>query len=166
MRGTFRVSGNDSNRRLLRGVSFAIACAIAGLVAAQAGESVPGPVPAEVVKIIDGDTIAVKARIWLGQDVETHVRILGIDAPELREPQCDKELKLAEAARDRLAAVVAGGRVTLKDIRSDKYGGRVLAEVDTLSGENVADLMLRSGLVRAYGGGERQPWCTKSQAER
>jgi hypothetical protein len=32
----------------------------------SAGETVPGPVPAEVLRVIDGDTIEVAAFIWLG----------------------------------------------------------------------------------------------------
>ena len=31
-------------------------------------EIVPGPIPARIVRVIDGDTIVVRARIWLGQD--------------------------------------------------------------------------------------------------
>ena len=59
----------------------------------------PGPIPAEILDVLDGDTIAVRATIWLGQAVETHVRLSGIDAPELR-AHCAEEKEKAEAARD------------------------------------------------------------------
>lgn len=145
----------------------ALGCALAlGLGAANAGESVPGPVPAEVVRVVDGDTLAVKARIWLGQMVETDVRIARIDAPELTRPRCGREREMAEQARARLSQSLGDGPVSLRDVRYDKYGGRVLAEVETAKGENVADLMLKSGLVRPYGGGKRKPWCTDSEARR
>jgi hypothetical protein len=42
-----------------------------------------GPVNAELLRVIDGDTIEVRARIWLGLDLTTRVRLSGIDAPEL-----------------------------------------------------------------------------------
>ena len=58
---------------------------------AQAAEPLPGPVPAEVVDIIDGDTVTVRARIWPGQFVETRVRLRGVDTPEIRRPDCEAE---------------------------------------------------------------------------
>jgi endonuclease YncB( thermonuclease family) len=39
--------------------------------------------PAEVVRVIDGDTFEARVRIWPGMDVTTRVRLRGIDAPEL-----------------------------------------------------------------------------------
>src|SRR3989338_6548178 len=45
-------------------------------------EPVTGPVAAAVLEVIDGDTIVVRARIWLGQAVETRVRLSWADAPE------------------------------------------------------------------------------------
>ncbi len=44
---------------------IALCAAPAGL--AQAGERLAGPVPAEVVAVIDGDTLEVSAHIWLGR---------------------------------------------------------------------------------------------------
>jgi endonuclease YncB( thermonuclease family) len=127
-------------------------------VAAPAAEVVPGPVPAEVTGVIDGDTIAVRARIWIGQDVETRVRISGIDAPELR-GACDSERALAMAARERLIELVAGGGVTLTGISNDKYGGRVLARVLNGDGVDVGDTLVAARLARAYTGGARASWC-------
>ena len=63
-----------------------------------AAEILPGPVLAEVVEIIDGDTLAVRARIWLDQTIEARVRLSGIDAPELR-GRCAAERHAAVAAR-------------------------------------------------------------------
>lgn len=134
------------------------------VIAADSG-IVPGPIPAEVIQVVDGDTIAVRARIWLGQEVETHVRIAGIDAPEIK-GRCEHERQMAEEARSLLVKSLGEGRVLLREVRNDKYGGRVIAEVDTAKGENVAELMLRSGLARLYDGGRRQSWCSPSEAER
>ncbi len=50
----------------------------------KAAELLPGPVTATVQEVIDGDTVAVRARIWLGQAIENRVRLAGIDTPELR----------------------------------------------------------------------------------
>ena len=158
-----RFHARAAARALVVALAFALGLAAA---AAKAGDAIPGPVPAEVVKVVDGDTLKVKARIWLGQVVETDVRIARIDAPESLRPRCERERALGEEARARLAQLVAGGDVTLRDVQNDKYGGRVRAEVETVWGENVADLMLTSGLARTYGGEERHGWCGESQAKR
>jgi endonuclease YncB( thermonuclease family) len=135
-------------------------CAFVTLIAAPAlagGAAVPGPFQAEVLRVVDGDTIEARVHIWLGQDVTTDVRIRGIDAPELK-GRCREETIMAAAATDRLAAL-AGDAIRLSDVSEDKYGGRVLARVENAGGGDVAALMLESGLARPYIGGRRGDWC-------
>ena len=127
-----------------------------------ASDVVPGPVPARVVAVIDGDTITVRARIWLGQDVETRVHVAGVDAPELR-GACPRERALAVAARDFLVAAVGDAAVTLTDIRYDKFGGRVLARVENAEGDSLSTLLVSAGLGRVYGGGKRASWCAAAR---
>jgi Iap family predicted aminopeptidase len=48
--------------------------ACSGLSAtARADSDLPGPIPAALVRVIDGDTIEVRARIWLDLDLTTRV---------------------------------------------------------------------------------------------
>ena len=122
-------------------------------------ELVAGPVPAAVLEVIDGDTIMVRARIWLGQDVETRVRLSGVDAPEIKS-RCAEERNLALMARDFVRNKVALARISLRDIRYDKYGRRVLARVITADGDDLAESLIRHGLARPYGGGSRAGWCS------
>ncbi len=131
----------------------------AGPALATAAETLPGPVPAEVVRVIDGDTIQVRARIWLGQNVETLVRLAGIDTPELH-GGCAESRALAAEARRRLTALVASRRVTLYEVRTDAHGGRVVARVRAEDGTDVAEPLLAGGLARRYDGRGRRPaWC-------
>ena len=65
----------------------------------------PGPVPARVLRVIDGDAIVVRARVWIDQQIEIQVRLGGIDTPELR-GRCDFETTLARRARALVAAKV------------------------------------------------------------
>lgn len=116
-----------------------------------------GPVRATVTRVIDGDTFEASAAIWLDQQIVVHVRIAGIDAPELR-ARCDAERQGAEAARDFLARRIAGGEVRLSRIRYDKYGGRVDAAVADDRGD-IAQALLRARLARPYDGGRREGWC-------
>ena len=122
------------------------------------GDGVAGPVSAWVLRVIDGDTIAVRARIWIGQSVETRVRIAGVDTPELR-GDCALEIELAMAARDLVVEAIGNAPVTLRDVRYDKFGGRVLARVERETGEDMATLLITAGLGRPYDGGKRAPWC-------
>ena len=120
-------------------------------------ESLAGPVSALVERVVDGDTIEVKARIWLGQSLTIRVRIDGVDAPEL-EARCSEERRMALAARDYLARRLLGAEVRLSRVVYDKYGGRVRASVTDGQGD-IAQALLTEGLARPYGGERRQPWC-------
>ena len=136
---------------------------LAGLLLTQpapvrAREVLPGPVPAEVVEVIDGDTLKVRAHIWLGQAVETSVRLAGINAPELA-GKCDEERLLAARARDYLARLLADRAVSLREVAYDKYGGRVVARVDDRTGRDLGAALVAAGLARPYDGGKRGKWC-------
>ncbi len=121
-------------------------------------ESLAGPIPARLIKVIDGDTIMVRARIWLGQEVETAVRLLDVDAPELH-ARCEGERKLAEAARDFVIAFLAEPSLTLRDVARDKYGGRVLAHVSAADGRDLSAALLAARMARPYEGSGRMAWC-------
>jgi micrococcal nuclease len=154
------VVSRASRRRLGPVVLVAAALAVLAAPSGDAGmrDVLAGPVPAEVVEVLDGDTIAVRAHIWLGQELATHVRLAGIDAPELH-GKCDRERRLAAAARDFLAQRLVERHVMLRDVQVDKYGGRVVARVVTDAGEDVAGALIGAGFARPYGGGTRLPWC-------
>lgn len=145
---------------IIAGVAFA-----AGHLPASAREIVAGPIPARVIKVIDGDTLVVRARIWLGQEVETAVRLDGIDTPELKS-SCAAEREMAGRARDTIAGLADGRRVVLRDVRYGKYAGRVLARIETDSGQDLATALLERGLGRAYRGGRRAGWCGGADGRR
>ena len=111
-----------------------------------------------MIEAVDGDTLAVRVRIWLGQDVTIRVRLMGLDTPELH-ARCEAERTAAEAARTALASLTAHGPVTLTNIRNDKYGGRVLADVQNAAGQDLASNLIATGFGRAYKGKTRLSWC-------
>jgi endonuclease YncB( thermonuclease family) len=123
-----------------------------------ARERLPGPIPASVAVVIDGDTLRVKARVWLGQEVDTLVRLHGVDAPEL-DGRCADERRRAEDARAFVRRRTQDRPVTLVDVRTDKYGGRVLARVMAADGTDLGAALVAAGLAKAYRGGRRVPWC-------
>ena len=114
--------------------------------------------PAEVIRVLDGDTFEARVRIWPGMDVTTRVRLRGIDAPEMR-ARCEDERAKALAARDALTRILAEGTVGISRIGQDKYGGRVDADVSTLRTPDVSTALLERGLARRYSSGRRADWC-------
>jgi len=141
-----------------RSVGLALALLAAAPAPAAARETVPGPITAEVVAVVDGDTVAVRARIWLGQSVETTVRIDGIDAPE-RRGRCAAERIRAEAARAFVVDRIGAAPVVLRNVRFGKYAGRVLARVEAADGADLATALIAAGHARVYAGGTRGGWC-------
>jgi len=114
--------------------------------------------PAEVLRVIDGDTFEARVRVWPGLDVDTKVRLRGIDAAELH-ARCPDELAKAQAAREALQSLLASGGVTVSHVGVDKYGGRVDASIATRDTADVSAAMLSGNFARAYDGERRGSSC-------
>jgi endonuclease YncB( thermonuclease family) len=121
-----------------------------------------GTHPAEVLRVIDGDTFEARVHVWPGLDITTKVRLRGIDAPELK-AHCPAERAMAEAARDALRDMLAGGVVGVSAVTPDKYGGRVVADAATRSVASVSAELQARGFARSYGGGRRRSWCDEGK---
>lgn len=148
------------NKWLLAAVAFAFGLWFALAVRyVFAAEVLPGPIPAKVVRVLDGDTINVRARIWFDQDVVVAVRLLGVDAPEIK-GKCPAEVAMAREARAFVLSVApVGSTVLLRGVRPDKYAGRVDASVEVSAERDLAETLLAAGLARLYAGGKRGGWC-------
>jgi endonuclease YncB( thermonuclease family) len=114
--------------------------------------------PAEVVRVIDGDTFEARVHLWPGLDVTTRVRLRGVDAPELK-ARCGEERAKAEAAREALRVMLDQGEVGISRVTLDKYGGRVVADASTSGTPDVSAALLDAGVARRYAGGHRDGWC-------
>jgi endonuclease YncB( thermonuclease family) len=125
---------------------------------APAEPAVPGVYRADVLRVVDGDTVEMRVHVWIGQEIRTLVRLRGIDTPELQ-GRCPSERRAAEVARDRLQALLAAGPVRLASPSADKYFGRVLAELKLGDGRDAAAVLLAENLARPYHGTARQGWC-------
>jgi endonuclease YncB( thermonuclease family) len=162
---------------LLAAVTFALGLGIGasiGPVTANRGEAPPPAAttparpsdpsatrlvhPAEVIRVVDGDTFEARVHLWPGLDITTRVRLRGIDAPEFK-ARCNDERIKAEAARDALRAILDQGEVGISGVGLDKYGGRVLADASTSRTRDVSAALLDAGVARRYSGGHRDGWC-------
>lgn len=118
-----------------------------------------GAVPAVVDYVLDGDTFA--ARVALADNIKITVRerLADVDTPELN-GKCADEIAMAVQARDRLSQLLrVGDIVDLRDVRDDKYLGRIDARVFTADGRDVSKILIDEKLGRPYDGGRRLPWC-------
>lgn len=138
------------------GLAVAAAPADAAEGARGVRSVVAGPVPAEIVRILDGDTVLVLAMPWPDQHVRVAVRLRGIDAPEMK-AKCPREREAAERARAALADLAGdAGVVALYNVSGGKYFGRVLADMVTPAGVDIGPELMARGLVAAYDGGKRK----------
>lgn len=125
---------------------------------------VKGPVAARVTKTGDGDTVQTVVDIWPGMQVLIDIRIGEIDTPEKKgRAKCAQEAELAEAATAETRRLLEGKRVLLYNVKYEKYGGRVLADVVTENGINAAKNLTDKGYAVPYDGGKKQSWCTIAQ---
>ena len=143
--------------RFLAILSVCLSLSLANRAAANTvHEIIEGPVSAEIVRVVDGDTILVEASPWPQQTIEVYVRLRGIDAPELHS-KCEAVRAEAERAQEALEEIIpATGEVQLTRISGDKYFGRILADVTTPDGKNPANLLLATGHAVTYNGGRKR----------
>lgn len=120
-----------------------------------ASRQIDGPVAAEIIKVIDGDTVLVEAMPWPDHRVSTYVRLRGIDAPELRS-KCPDFREAALRAKSELTSLLDGHlTVQLTAISGDKYFGRVVADLSLQDGTRPADRLLTAGLAEPYTGKQK-----------
>jgi micrococcal nuclease len=125
---------------------------------------VAGPVAAKVLKTGDGDTVQTEAEIWPGLRVLIDIRIGGIDTPEKKgRAKCPEEAARAEDATAEMRRLLEGKAVTLHNIKYEKYGGRLLADIVTPEGVDARAHMIAQRLAVPYGGGTKSSWCALAQ---
>ena len=97
-------------------------------------------------RAVDGDSL-----VCDGQ----RVRLRHLDAPEMHGPNRE----LAQAAKDRMALLVADGRVvcSVTEPARDRYG-RLLGDCRNSQGVDLSRAMLDAGLAVPYEGGRRVPY--------
>ena len=114
------------------------------VVTPQSG-ALRGDHPAEVTRVVDGDSFDARVRIWPGMEITTRVHLRGIDAPEMH-ARCQAERVQAEAVRDALMSMLKQGSVGISNIGQDKYGGRVDADISTARTPDVSAALLARGV--------------------
>ena len=87
------------------------------------------------------------------------VRLRNVDTPEIH-GECEDEIKKALYAKQRLGELVPeGSTIEIKNIKNDKYPGRIDADVFDSAGRDVGLVLVKEKVGRSYSGGKRQSWC-------
>jgi len=105
----------------------------------------------KVRSVYDGDSLRADIDLCFGINLLNQaIRINGIDTPEMREKV------LAKAARDRVKELIkkAFWLESLGGGKKDKYG-RILGNIYTLNGLDVAKTLIDEGHAVAYDGGTK-----------
>lgn len=110
---------------------------------------------ATVLRVVDGDTIAVHVAGWPAPFDPIGVRIYGLDAPEHQKPPAQTVCEVAMGLQARAfarALVKPGQAVTVTYTKgvNDKYG-RLLGRVTLPDGRDWAGVMISAGMARPYG---------------
>ena len=146
----------------MKKVFLSLALLLAGITPAYAQKQPVGVTyDVEVLRVIDGDTIAFKADFLPAPlKKELSIRVFGVDTPEkgfrAKCPSEDQKGQAATAFTKELINVAKKRQIVLYDW--DKYGGRVLGDI-VLDGYSLRALLISKGFAREYYGEAKQSWC-------
>jgi endonuclease YncB( thermonuclease family) len=118
---------------------------------------VPPITEGEVVHVYDGDTITIVSKLPYDASplYRFSIRLAGIDCAEIK-GKTEKERELAQESKRALQKLILNKVVTLKNLKTEKYG-RVLADV-YLGDIHVNQWLLDNNYAVPYSGGTKTKW--------
>lgn len=119
----------------------------------------------KVIKVYDGDTITIASKLPYENSpvYRLHVRLHGIDCPEIKSKGDEKTVALM--AREFVSNMVLHKYVRLENIQSDKYG-RLLADV-YIDDIHLNELLVTKKYAVRYDGGTKHcpdSWLTYNKS--
>jgi len=119
-----------------------------------------------VIKVYDGDTITIAARLpYLGSPLyRFQVRLKDIDSPEMRGKTQD-EKDAAKLSQRALSDLILNKTVYLKDCANEKYGrllANVYVDIENGSQIHINQWMIENGYAISYDGGKKAPFHKRS----
>lgn len=118
-----------------------------------------GPYSAEVVRIIDGDTIAVKVDLWPGLSKVVNLRLRGVNTPEKRTKRECEKIAATKAYNFTELWLLDAGKITVTNISLGKWAGRAVGDIHNKNWESLSSALIHSKNGREYNGEKRKPWC-------
>jgi len=112
---------------------------------------------AEVIKVLDGDTIDVKIWNWHKQSVDDRIRIYALDTPE-------KKFPLGKIVKQyAIDTIAVGSKVKVTIVGVGKFG-RTLANV-SVDGEDWTQHLIEKDYGRPYFGGSKEGLWSECELE-
>ena len=135
-----------------------ILCLMLASLQAQA-KDLYGPYKADLVRVLDGDTVEVSVHVWPGLKQSIKLRIAGINTPEKRGRVSDCEKAAGKAATAFTENWLKDAdTITVYDIHLGKWAGRVVGKLKK-GGADLSQALINAGHAKPYDGGKREPWC-------
>lgn len=121
--------------------------------------AVAGDMTATVLAVHDGDTIYVRPE---GDCLPPLFQRLGLrlndcDTPELKDKRPEMAALAREARTFTREQLQPNMVITIKDVKWDKYGGRIDGVVE-INGVGLCKLLINAGLAKEYHGVGAKPW--------
>jgi len=130
---------------------------------------------AEILRVIDGDTVLAKIYLLPGQHITATIRLNEIDTPEKRStskrkvPTCEKVLA-KKASQFTVDAITNAETLHVDDLKLGTYASRARDENRNklpsyigqviIDGENLSDLLFDSGLAQRFSTDRQNVfWC-------
>jgi micrococcal nuclease len=136
----------------LRKRFFVVVVIVAAIVAlyhfkAKASDCLPSPYTynANVIRVIDGDTVVATFDLGFDINITRKIRLLNIDAPE----RYGHTRTAGDRSKLHLARLIKGGDVVVVTQNREDSFGRVLGEIYK-DGVNLNNQMVRDGQAKAY----------------
>lgn len=102
----------------------------------------------QVLRVIDGDTFEILVELGFGVTQKFHVRLDGIDTPEISTIQGRK-------AKEYVSDLIEGKAVILKDAGAEKYG-RARAKIELMDGTDLTQFLIEKNIGIEYKGGKKK----------
>lgn len=137
------------------------------MLALLAGVLLSGVVSAqqvEVINVVDGDTLRITADFLPPQLGNTLLlRIAGLDTPEKGYlAKCQSERDASVVATEATKKFLSGGTPIISLQKWDKYGGRVLGDVE-VNRRMLSVYLISNGYARPYNGERKSDWCNNTK---
>tara|TARA_R110000851_G_scaffold304555_1_gene462427 strand:- start:137 stop:517 length:381 start_codon:yes stop_codon:yes gene_type:complete len=116
---------------------------------------------ADLIRVIDGDTLVAMLDLGFECRYEAKIRFAGVNAPESRTRDL-REKALAKVATDRVIELLSGSELQVLSFGKGKFG-RVLGVPyyipdGKIKKINLCEQLVSEGLCREYSGGKRKAW--------
>ncbi|MEO0496907.1 MAG: hypothetical protein AAF141_05985 [Pseudomonadota bacterium] len=142
--------------------------AVCGVIGVGAADAFRTTYEAEVVRVIDGDTVEARVILAPGLGQVVDIRERDLDTPEKRRgrfgAQCEAERELGlEVSALVTEMLPVGTKIGIENVGLGKYAGRWVGDIRMVVDGTVVDLgdwLIEQDLAVHYDGGtKRKVWC-------